>query len=428
MPGASHRLTLADVDLPALPPLLTRVPPAWWRDLDRAAATGYGVVAALLLAKHADGVFPILGAAGCALATAWPIAARVRHPAIAFLVSFAALGVIAAWQPRSAVAALVPLGLVLYTAASRFRPGLAGAALGAALASAVATALPDFKHSGGATFFSVLYAAAWMIGFAVGTHRRYTALALRGQAQQARIRLDRARHDLVEQRMSIARELHDVVTHHMSVVTVQAGYGGLLLESVADTSEAARARAALEVIETAGREALEEMRRLVEVLRAEDTEPEHPSGTGLVPAPGLADLQQLIVQAAHAGVPVTVSTAGSPCPLPPGEDLAAYRIVQEALTNVIKHAGTPTTLRLAYSDENVTIEITNTSPPAERSRHEAAAPHTGRGTAGMRERALLYGGELSAGPTGDGGFRVAARLPLRSVLVGRFSERAEAQR
>src|SRR6185437_14056158 len=257
------------------------------------------------------------------------------------------------------------------------------------------------------------------IGFAVGMHRRSAALALRGQAQIARGRLDQARRELVEQRMRIARELHDVVAHHMSVITVQAGYGGLVLEQAVSAPSVASARAALGVIETTGRQALDEMRRLVEVLRAqEDAEAGRwGSGSVLAPAPGLGDVPRLLEYGAHAGVHVTVITAGHPRALPAGEDLAAYRIVQEALTNVIKHAGGAATLRLEYGERALTIEVTNgPSARSEMTRPaqnpQAGEGEAGRGTAGMRERALLYGGDLEARPTDDGGFRVTARLPL----------------
>jgi signal transduction histidine kinase len=399
MPGRPRVPTLTGMDLPAAPPLFAWVRPAWWRAADTAAAVLYGSAAALMLAKHADGVLPVLGALVGAVALAWPIAARSRRPAAAFLLSLAALAAIAAWQPRSAVAALVPLGVALYAVASRAKPPGAIAALCAALAVAVSTALPDFRHSGGAALFGTVYLVVWTIGFAVGTHRRYTTLTLRTQ-------LDR-------QRMDIARELHDVVAHHMSVITVQAGYGGLLLEDDAITPDVASARDALAVIETTGRQALEEMRRLVEVLQAEQGSPPE---AGLTPAPGLADLPRLIDHAASAGVRVTPTTTGTERDLPPGEDLAAYRIVQEALTNVIKHAGTDAAaLHLHFSEEQIEIQVSNDpAKPEHNRRRQDAARTPGRGTAGMRERAALYGGELHAGPTIDGGYRVRARLPLPS--------------
>ena len=418
--AAGTRLAYAaSVDLPAPPPLLTRIRPAWWSLANRIAAAGYGAGAVLLLAKRADGVLPVLGAIACAAAVAWPIAARARRARAALAVSLAAFGVITVWQPRCASAALVPLGCVLYTMGSGARPRTAVCALLAALGAAGATALPDFKHGGAAGFFGASYITLWTIGFAVGMHRRSTALALRGQAQIARGRLDQARRELVEQRMRIARELHDVVAHHMSVITVQAGYGGLVLEQAVSAPSVASARAALGVIETTGRQALDEMRRLVEVLRAqEDAEAGRwGSGSVLAPAPGLGDVPRLLEYGAHAGVHVTVITAGNPRPLPAGEDLAAYRIVQEALTNVIKHAGGAATLRLEYGERTLTIEVTNgPSARSEMTRPaqnpQAGEGEAGRGTAGMRERALLYGGDLEARPTGDGGFRVTARLPL----------------
>ncbi|MEU2333755.1 histidine kinase [Streptomyces sp. NPDC013172] len=408
--------------LPIAPPLLTRVRPTWWRAADGAVTACYGAAAGLLLAKQADAVLPLLGALACAVALAWPIAARSRWPAAAFLVSLLALAVVAVWQPRSASAALVPLGLTLYTLTSRTRPPGAIAALSGALTAAVSTALPDFRHTGGAVLFGSAYLVLWTIGFAVGMNRRYTALALRAQAQQARTEMERARHRLARQRMDIARELHDVVAHHMSVITVQAGYGGMLLvdgaaETAAAAPCAAQARAVLSVIETTGRQALDEMRRLVEVLRAEDGEPESAEQeAGHTPAPGLGDLPRLIERAAHAGVHVSVTTAGAECALPPGEDLAAYRIVQEALTNVIKHGGGDTAeLHLRFGEQYLEIQVTNdaTEPGPEPGQDAARSP--GHGTAGMRERAALYGGELDAGPTGEGGYRIWARLPLLSL-------------
>ena len=187
------------------------------------AAVAYGLATAMLLAKHAHGATAIAGAVIGAVAVAWPITGRRRYPLGAF-----ALGV-------------------------------------------TVVAAPDFRHLGGAALFGPLYVTVATIGYAAGMHRRYTDQLLRGQAELTRAQVDQARRELIEQRITIAREVHDVVAHHMSVITVQAGYGGLLLDEAADARAATRARDALAVIETTGRQALDEMRRLVGVLRAEAT-------------------------------------------------------------------------------------------------------------------------------------------------------------
>ena len=419
------------MDLPAAPPLLTRVRTGWWQSADRATAVLYGAVAGLLLAKHADDALPLLAALAGAVAVAWPIAARSRRPVAAFLVSLAALGAVAAWQPRSAAAGLVPLGLTLYTLASRARLSGTVAALCTALAAAATTALPDFRHAGGMVVFGSLYLVLWTIGFAVGMHRRYTALALHTQAEMANTQVERARQELVRQRMDVARELHDVLAHHMSVITVQAGYGGLLLEDGGaapgeTASDTVLARGALAVIENTGRQVLEEMRRMVEVLQ---TEPEDPADAAPehVPAPGMGDLPRLIELAAHAGVRVAVTTAGVERALPPGEDLAAYRIVQEALTNVSKHGGCDeAALRLHFGGEHLEIQVINGAARSGLGLTRDAVRSPGRGTTGMRERAALYGGELQAGPTGEGGYHVRARLPLPPILSSAAASTAPA--
>ena len=160
---------------------------------------------------------------------------------------------------------------------------------------------------------------------------------------------------IVEERLRIARELHDVVAHQMSVITVQAGYGGLLLENGADDRARERARAALGVIEATGRETLEEMRGLVGVLRSPDAAA---PAMEFTPAPGLADLNRLVERAAHAGVRVEVMVSGAQRPLRAGEDLAGYRIAQEAITNVIKHSGgTSARVRLDYGEDELVLEI-----------------------------------------------------------------------
>jgi signal transduction histidine kinase len=253
-------------------------------------------------------------------------------------------------------------------------------------------------------------------------HRRYTSELVRGQAQLARAQVGQARRQLIEQRVRIAREVHDVVAHHMSVITVQAGYGGLLLDEAADERATKRARDTLAVIETTGRQALDEVRRLVGVLRAEDAEDASESGGNpaptpdLVPAPGLRDLPSLLDQASHARIQVELVTTGHARALPPGEDLAAYRIVQEALTNVIKHSGAETArIHIDYREDHLMIDVADDGPANRRRPVSASTPYRGRGLSGMRERAQLYGGDLVAGPTARGGFQVTAHLLLAAV-------------
>jgi signal transduction histidine kinase len=390
-------------------PLLARVRHVHWLALDAALAGFYAVAAFMLLAKHSRGLVELLAALLGAVALAWPIAWRRRRPLGAFVMLLGVMGALSTTAPRSTAAALVPLAYVLYIVAANCRTRAAVLALVIALAAAAATALPDFRHSGGAVLFSSVYTTVWTVGYAVGMHRRYTEDLLRGQAKLAQAHIDQARRDVTAQRMSIARELHDVIAHHMSVITVQAGYGGLMIDESADSGSAAPARSALGIIETTGRLALTELRHLVGVLRA-DPEDAQDRASSLAPTPGLADLGRLIDHAAHAGVRIDLTITGRPCPLPPGEDLSAYRIIQEALTNVIKHAGTETArARVDYGDGWLTIEVCNDgSAPV----HPTDTVPRGRGLAGMRERARLYGGDVHAGPTRTGGFLVTARLPL----------------
>jgi signal transduction histidine kinase len=420
MPQAGGLPTLAGMDVLARPPLLARVRPSWWRAADRVSALVYGVAAAMLLAKHADGALALAGAVTGAVAVAWPIAGRRRSPLGAFALSVAVVAVLALWQPRSVSAGLVPLGYVLYTVAARCRPRTAVLGLLAALAAAAATVLPDFRHLGAAALFGPLYITVAAIGYAVGMHRRYTDQLVRGQTQLAHAQADQARRELIQQRIRIAREVHDVVAHHMSVITVQAGYGGLLLDEAADALAATRARDALAVIEATGRQALDEMRGLVGVLRAEDAEAREDFASGppdpvadLAPAPGLGDLPRLLDQASHAGIQVELITMGRARTLPPGEDLAAYRIVQEALTNVMKHSGAAAArVHLDYGEDRLMIDVTDDGPVNGRRLAPVGLLHHGRGLAGMRERAQLYDGDLAAAATAGGGFQVTARLPL----------------
>jgi signal transduction histidine kinase len=214
------------------------------------------------------------------------------------------------------------------------------------------------------------------------------------------------------ERLRIARELHDVVAHAMSVIAVQSGMGAHVIDTQPE-----EARRALANIEATSRSGLAELRRLLGVLRDDDADTGDGAGTrrpALAPAPGLGELDALVARASEAGLPVEVAIEGDARPLPPGVDLAAYRIVQEALTNVVKHAGEATArVTVRYGEAEVDLEIVDDG----RGRAAAAGGTpgaNGHGIAGMRERATIYNGTLDAGPRPEGGFRVAARLPLAS--------------
>jgi signal transduction histidine kinase len=246
--------------------------------------------------------------------------------------------------------------------------------------------------------FELLLLAAWVGGIAV--------LRRRQELEQ------RLRVHVIDERLRIARELHDVVAHSLSAITVQAGYARLTLER--DSTVTATA---LEAIENTGRETLDELRGLLGVLR---TAP--PPASALEPAPTLADLPALlrrVPQVRDGDAPALdaeLVVVGEPRPLPPGLELAAYRIAQEALTNVVRHAGAShAVVRVEYGPEALRINVhddgrgSRTSPSPEQG--------TGHGIVGMRERAALYGGDVSAGTGGDGGFEVLAVLPIHPAEV-----------
>ena len=211
-----------------------------------------------------------------------------------------------------------------------------------------------------------------------------------------------ARQAVAEERTRIARELHDVVAHSMSVVVVQASAAQRVMASDPD-----RAREALASIEVTGRDSLGEMRRILGALRGDDDAP-------LAPQPGLEQFAQLVRHCEEAGLPVEVELAGSPRELPAGIELATYRIVQEALTNAVKHAGPAhAVVRLDYGDDRLDIEVTDDG------RGAAADTITsgGQGLVGMRERVELFGGTFAAGPRTGGGYRVKARLPVETATA-----------
>jgi signal transduction histidine kinase len=255
-------------------------------------------------------------------------------------------------------------------------------------------------------------------------------IAVIGNAMQARDRIRRmqaehaaaTRRALDEERALIASELHDVVTHNVSVMIVQAGAARQVL-----AADPAEATAALLAVESSGRAAMTELRHLLGLLSPAGTAagpagaaPEGAeAGQDLSPQPGLGQLQPLIGRLATAGLPVELKVGGAPRALPPGLDLAAYRVVQEALTNVLKHAGKPgTTVRLDYAEAGLVVEVADAGRPMPAAAPApGAVPGSGRGLLGLRERIALYGGELDAGPRPGGGWLVRARLPIGPATV-----------
>jgi signal transduction histidine kinase len=264
---------------------------------------------------------------------------------------------------------------------------------------------------------------AWMTGYSVRQRRLYV-VTLQHQAANSAV---------AEERLRIARELHDVVAHSMSVIAVQAGYGQYVIDASPDG-----ARDALGAIQATSRDALEEMRRMLGVLRQQDVTPgpakadlaagqspadgQTPAAGGtparqapLAPAPGLARLERLIERTRGAAVRVRLEVCGHPRPAPAGVDLSAYRIIQEALTNVVRHAGTGAScvVHVGYTDADLVIRVTDDGGlPVTLPSVSVASAGTGHGIIGMRERVHLCGGTFSAGPLPDSGFQVTATLPL----------------
>ncbi|MCX4718507.1 sensor histidine kinase [Streptomyces virginiae] len=211
-----------------------------------------------------------------------------------------------------------------------------------------------------------------------------------------RVAAERRRVD--EERLRIARELHDVLAHSISVINVQAGVGLALLDS-----DPEQARTALATIKAASKEALGEVRQVLDTLRSPGEAPRSP-------APGLDRLPELVEQAATAGLSVDVSTEGQARALPPGVDLAAFRILQEALTNVMRHSGARTArIRLIWQPHALELRVADDGPAT-----GGAPDGGGNGLVGMRERATALGGTVETGPRPDGGFRVVAVLPLKA--------------
>jgi signal transduction histidine kinase len=337
-----------------------------------------------------------------ALAWGLPLFARRRFPVAAPMATVILIGVQAAiWDhtvPYSfgilmvALIATAQFGLLGLTI-----PGLVGAILTAFVIGFAVVRDPEGSTSD-IFFVNAIAAIAWLIGFAFYERNRRT-VELTERAERAELtRESEARAAVAEERARIAREMHDVVAHSLSVMVVQAEAAEAMLDS-----DPERARRPLAAVQQTGRAALGELRRMLGVLREMADE-----GPALAPQPGLSGLGELARQVREAGLPVTVRIEGEPRPLSPGIDLSAYRIVQEGLTNALKHAGPATAeVVVRYGPRDLELEVRDDG----RGR-ASGANGGGHGLLGMRERVALYGGDLAAGPRPGGGFALTARLPL----------------
>ncbi|MGP3964955.1 sensor histidine kinase [Nonomuraea sp. 3N208] len=332
------------------------------------------------------------------LALAW----RRRVPVTVLMVSCAASIIFHAAGYDARLNGVAPL-LALYTVAGQRSPAVSvPCVLPPAVSLWHAAFLgPDEFTWPNLAQTSIMVAVAWTFGnstrMLVERNRRLAHLSERLRHEQE----DKARRAVTEERVRIARELHDLVAHHMSVIVIQAGLARYVLGS-----DLATARSALTTIADTGSEAMGEMRRLLSVLRIDMDDDD---ADGYDPAPGLQRLDQLVERLRSAGLPVEVSITGPVHPLAPGIDLCAYRVVQECLTNVLKHAGPATAWVSLHYGAELELRVTDDG------RGAAATPQeNGHGLIVMRERVKLYKGTVAAGSKPSGGFEVVVTLPLSS--------------
>jgi signal transduction histidine kinase len=330
---------------------------------------------------------------------------RRRTPLLVLVVLAATLSLGSLVVPPSGddpIAPAIAVAAALYSVGAHtdgIRAVLGAAAMLVIVLVIVATD-PDQATAGSYLFFLLVFGGPWLAGRAI-RHRRLSERQLERRAVSAeREREERARRAVAEERARIARELHDVVAHAISVIVLQARGGRRSLD------EPDEARRAFDAIESTGTQALAEMRRLLGLLRREDEE------LSLAPQPSLSSLDGLAAQVTEAGLPVEVTVEGKVQELPPGIDLSAFRIVQEALTNALKHAGPATAhVVVRYREDELELEILDTGPG------DAVVDGSGHGLVGMRERASLYGGDVKAGRRAGGGFGVRVHLPLASAKL-----------
>jgi signal transduction histidine kinase len=344
----------------------------------------------------ADTTWWWLGAAGCLIPLAW----RRGNPVIVFgVVLAAATAIMVADIPPLALTATAALLVALYTVAAHMPLRHALLAAGAFEAWGVPTLVrwsPSAAILPGTLLLTGTAAASVMTGVNLQTRRAYLA-ALEDRAARLEKEQDQqAQLAVATERTRVAREVHDIVAHSLSVMVALADGA-----AAAAPSSPVRAGQAMGQVAVTGRQAIGEMRRLVDTLRIDETGADHH------PAPGIGQLDDLLTQARSAGLPARLVVEGRPHRLTQGAQLAVYRIAQESLTNIRKHAHAVTgaTVRLQYTSEGIELCITDDGQPA-----GSGEPTVGHGITGMRERAAAYDGTVQAGPRPGGGWRVRARL------------------
>jgi signal transduction histidine kinase len=341
----------------------------------------YGAVAALLLRRRLRLGAPLVALA-ILTAESFVEPQAVTGPATPLFVGFYCFFVIGAdnEQTRAAVGAII--GLLMAVVLGANTPDLDVVWL---------------------LFVLVLMLVAWGSGLLYGRRGRHAeALTTRGEQLEGEYAAA-AQRALLDERARIAREIHDIVAHNVSVIVLQARGGRRSLHSSPDD-----ARQAFDSIESAGQQALVELRRLLGIVQADGETP------ALAPQPGLNDINELVQGVRDAGLPVTVSIEGDPLDLSAGVDLAAYRVVQEALTNALKHAG-DTCVRVVIRYERAAVELEISDDGA--GTHEFTGAGSGRGLIGMRERVSIYGGAIESGPRPGGGYTVSVHLPVPGAVT-----------
>ncbi|RII17313.1 Sensor histidine kinase DesK [Streptomyces sp. YIM 130001] len=387
-----------------------RSPKPWVRNLPYVVVFGFVVALLPVTVTVLVQDYEVNGALAGALATAQavPLLWALTRPLQAWWVIFAAdvLGAFAVfsgttrdlswpWTPMVVVGYAV---LMILLGMRESRRTLFAVWLATGAAGLVFELVSQERSDGIQLLLFVLSGVLLVVTYAL---RERGAAERRLVEQETISEAERARRTLLEERTRIARELHDVVAHHMSVITVQADSAPYRIEGIP-----AAAQEEFTAIAASARESLAEMRRLLAVLRSEDAQ-----GGERTPQPGLDKLQQLVEATVRAGVPAELSLAAELGAVPQAVDLSAYRIVQEALSNVVRHApGARTRVSVASDGTDLTVLVVNGPPTGRDTPLETAG--TGHGLVGMRERVRLTGGSLDVGPLPDGGFRVAARLPL----------------